>query len=66
MAHGTFDPIVPAALGEGSRDLLRSRGYDVDWRTYPMPHSVCAQEVADLPGLAAGGPSESRLAGVRS
>jgi phospholipase/carboxylesterase len=48
MAHGTFDPIVPAALGEGSRDLLRSRGYDVDWRTYPMPHSVCAQEVADL------------------
>jgi phospholipase/carboxylesterase len=20
----------------------------VDWRTYPMPHSVCAQEVSDL------------------
>jgi len=50
MAHGTFDPIVPAALGEGSRDLLRSRGYDVDWRTYPMPHSVCAPEVDDLRG----------------
>ena len=48
MAHGTLDPIVPAALGEGTRDLLRSRGYDVDWRTYPMPHSVCAPEVADL------------------
>ena len=48
MAHGTFDPVVPAALGESSRDLLRSRGYDVDWHAYPMPHSVCAQEVADL------------------
>jgi phospholipase/carboxylesterase len=48
MAHGTFDPILPAALAEGSCDLLRSRGYDVDWRTYPMPHSVCAQEVSDL------------------
>ncbi len=48
MAHGTMDPIVPAALGEGSRDLLRSRGYDVEWRTYPMPHSVCAPEVDDL------------------
>jgi phospholipase/carboxylesterase len=48
MAHGTFDPVVPAALGEGSRDLLRSRGYDVEWHTYPMPHAVCAQEVADL------------------
>ena len=48
LAHGTFDPVVPAALGEGSRDLLRSRGYDVEWRTYPMPHSVSAPEVADL------------------
>jgi phospholipase/carboxylesterase len=48
MAHGTFDPIVPLALGEGSRELLRSRGYDVDWHSYPMPHSVCADEVADL------------------
>jgi phospholipase/carboxylesterase len=50
MAHGTMDPIVPAALGEGSRDVLRARGYDVEWHTYPMPHSVCAPEVHDLRG----------------
>ena len=48
MAHGTMDPIVPASLGEGSRDLLLSRGHDVEWHTYPMPHSVCAPEVDDL------------------
>ena len=48
MAHGTFDPVVPLPLGEGTRDLLRSGGYDVEWHEYPMPHSVCAQEVADL------------------
>ena len=48
MAHGSFDPLVSPALGAGSRDLLRSRGYDVEWHEYPMPHSVCAQEVADL------------------
>jgi len=48
MAHGTFDPLVAPALGEGSRELLRSRGYDVEWHEYPMPHSVCAEEVADL------------------
>jgi phospholipase/carboxylesterase len=47
-AHGTMDPIVPSALGESSRDLLRSRGYDVEWREYPMPHSVCAAEIEDL------------------
>jgi phospholipase/carboxylesterase len=48
QAHGTADPIVPLALGEGSRDRLRARGYEVDWRTYPMPHSVCAEEVSDI------------------
>jgi phospholipase/carboxylesterase len=48
VAHGTMDPIVPSALGEASRDLLRSRGYDVEWRAYPMPHSVCAPEIEDL------------------
>ena len=48
MAHGTADPIVPVTLGEGSRDRLRSQGYEVDWHTYPMPHSVCAEEVADI------------------
>jgi phospholipase/carboxylesterase len=48
LAHGTADPIVHLALGEASRDHLRSRGYEVDWRTYPMPHSVCAEEVADI------------------
>jgi len=50
MAHGTFDPILPLALGEGSRDLLRSRGHDVEWHAYPMPHSVCSDEVRDLRG----------------
>jgi len=48
MAHGTFDPIVPPALGERSRDLLREVGHDVEWHSYPMPHSVCAEEVEDL------------------
>jgi phospholipase/carboxylesterase len=50
MAHGTMDPIVPSALGEGSRDLLSAGGYDVEWHTYPMPHAVCAQEIEDLRG----------------
>lgn len=48
MAHGSFDPVVPMAAGEASREKLRSLGYDVDWHSYPMPHSLCAQEVEDL------------------
>jgi phospholipase/carboxylesterase len=48
QAHGSFDPVVPLAVGEKSRERLRALGYDVDWRSYPMPHSLCAQEVEDL------------------
>jgi phospholipase/carboxylesterase len=48
MAHGRLDPIVPQPLGESSRDTLRALGCAVDWHSYPMPHSVCADEVADL------------------
>lgn len=46
--HGTGDPIVPLTRGVASRDLLQSLGYDVAWHTYPMPHSVNAEEIADL------------------
>ncbi|WP_101925295.1 MULTISPECIES: alpha/beta hydrolase [Luteimonas] len=45
MAHGTQDPVVPPIAGEQSATLLRSLGFDVQWHTYPMPHSVCAEEI---------------------
>jgi phospholipase/carboxylesterase len=45
MAHGTQDPIVPLALAESSRRMLAARGLAPEWHTYPMPHSVCAEEV---------------------
>jgi phospholipase/carboxylesterase len=48
FAHGTDDPVIPIDAAERSRDVLRGLGYDVQWHAYPMPHSVCAQEVADL------------------
>ena len=48
MAHGTLDPTVPFALGDGSRRLLVGRGYDVRFRTYPMGHSVCLEEIQDI------------------
>jgi phospholipase/carboxylesterase len=48
MAHGTQDPVVPLALGEESRQLLTTAGYDVAWHTYPMPHSLCEPEVSDI------------------
>ena len=48
MAHGTVDPVVALGLGEHSKDALLARGLPVDWRTYRMPHSVSAEEIADI------------------
>ena len=45
MAHGADDPVVPIARAIRSRDQLASLGYAVTWREYPMPHSVCAEEL---------------------
>lgn len=48
MCHGTHDGVVPPALGETSRDILVKLGYRVDWRSYPMAHQVCLEEVVDI------------------
>lgn len=48
MAHGDQDPVVPMVLGERSRGMLQDLGVSVQWHSYPMPHSVCPQEINDL------------------
>ncbi|MBJ7575789.1 dienelactone hydrolase family protein [Luteimonas sp. MC1828] len=48
FGHGSQDPVVPFQAGQGSAALLRELGFDVDWHAYPMPHSVCAEEISDL------------------
>ncbi len=48
LAHGRQDPMIVPARALASREVLQSLGYSVDWHEYDMPHSVCAQEVADL------------------
>jgi phospholipase/carboxylesterase len=47
-AHGRADPIIAESLGAASADFLRQRGHPLAWHSYPMPHSVCAEEIADL------------------
>lgn len=48
MAHGRLDPVVPFQRAVASREVLAALGYGVEWHEYPMPHSVCGEEVADL------------------
>ena len=46
--HGDSDPIVPVRLGQQAAAKLEQLGYPVEWRTYPMQHSVCPEEIQHL------------------
>jgi phospholipase/carboxylesterase len=48
MAHGLYDDIIPLRRAEQSAKILVDQGYAVEWHTYPMAHSVCAEELADI------------------
>lgn len=48
LAHGTRDGVVPIGRAEQSRDALVAMGCEVEWHPYPMEHSVCMEEIADL------------------
>ena len=48
MAHGTQDPVVRMARAIASRDALNALGYAIEWHAYPMPHSVCPEEVVAI------------------
>lgn len=48
MAHGLSDGVLPIALGLESRNLLLAAGFAVEWHQYPMAHSVCAEEIAEI------------------
>jgi phospholipase/carboxylesterase len=50
MCHGLHDPLIPPARALRSRDALRALGYTVDWKEYPVPHAVCAEEIMDISG----------------
>lgn len=46
--HGTFDPMVPEALGRQSLEKLQEMGFEPTYETYPMEHSVCMEEIVDI------------------
>lgn len=48
MAHGLFDDMIDITFAQNSRNRLLDLGYRVDWKKYPMPHSVVIEELADI------------------
>lgn len=48
MGHGLTDPLIPYLMGQATYHHLQQVGYPVSWHTYPMAHSVCAEEINDI------------------
>jgi phospholipase/carboxylesterase len=48
LAHGSFDAVVDPRLGDETRARLEAAAYPVEWHSYPMPHAVCAEEIAAI------------------
>ncbi len=48
MAHGNYDQVIPITVAQDSKNFLESKGIEIEWRTYPMEHSVCMQEIEDI------------------
>jgi len=46
--HGTEDDVVPLQLGRQAFTRLQTMNYPIEWHDYPMPHSVCIEEIADI------------------
>jgi len=48
VCHGDSDPIVPEILGRNAFNTLKMLGFNAEYHSYPMQHTICQQEVADL------------------
>jgi len=48
MAHGGYDDIIPIQRARDSKGFLEKLGHRIEWHEYPMPHSVCGEEVRDI------------------
>ena len=48
MAHGVDDEIITLDTCKASLAVLQAQSYDIDRHQYPMAHSVCNAEIADI------------------
>ncbi|MBI3370183.1 MAG: alpha/beta fold hydrolase [Betaproteobacteria bacterium] len=48
MVHGQQDEMIGIGRARSSRSALEALGYSLEWREYPMGHSVCVEEIAAI------------------
>lgn len=48
MDHGNLDPVVPFRLAERSAAMIEAQGYQVEFHSYAMQHSLCPEQIRNL------------------
>jgi len=48
FAHGTHDEVIRLQYAEESRNALEAAGFNVEWLTFPMAHSVSPEEITAM------------------
>jgi len=46
--HGELDDVVPLSAGKMANELMTNKGYNTQWKTYPMAHSVLPEQLNDI------------------
>ncbi|HCH70480.1 MAG TPA: carboxylesterase [Colwellia sp.] len=46
--HGKVDDVVPMSAGKMANELMKNKGYNTQWKTYPMAHSVLPEQLNDI------------------
>ncbi len=48
IAHGSYDPVVPAVAGQLARDMLEQAGIKVEYFEFPGQHQITLPEIQAL------------------
>jgi phospholipase/carboxylesterase len=48
LFHGTQDPMVPEVMAQMALAELSKLGHHPSYKTYPMQHEVCLEEIGDI------------------
>lgn len=48
LAHGTRDSVISLKRAELTRSMLEQKTNTLTWKTYPMQHEICPQEIIDI------------------
>jgi phospholipase/carboxylesterase len=48
IQHGSEDPVVNEVLGQRAYRQLSDRGYAVQYESYPMPHTLCGEQIVAI------------------